>query len=516
MTTTSSLSRPHRSCRGCTGSAPHQLLGGVAGRAGRPPRAVPQAVRLAFVVLAFCSGLGLLLYGAFWIVLPPAPEAKPEGPIRSVARYAGGGAGGRAGAVVQRAHAAARLVVPALGAGLLRGGAAVAAGFGDRPGPVAPAVPILAVRLGHRPGRRLRVVAGVSLVIAGAVFILARAGISAVGVGLAAMLITVVGVALITGPWWLRLVRDLSDERRERIRNEERADIAAHLHDSVLQTLALIQRNANSPREVDPVGPQPGTRAAHQAVRRHACPTACSRRRAARRRRRGGGHLRASPSMWSWWGTTTWTPGWTRWSRPAGRPWSTPPSTPRWRSVSVYAELTGQAAEVFVRDRGVGFDPDRIDPTRQGIRGSIVGRLARHARHRDDQIQPGEGTEVQLRLPMGMTRRNAVPIEPGDHRSTTSRSVDDRQVAPTVVLVDDHGMFRAGVRAEIGRAVDIVGEAASVAEAIAVIGTRRARTWCCSTSTCPTAVGRRWWRRCCRRCRPPSSWRCRSPTPPRT
>jgi len=40
---------------------------------------------------------------------------------------------------------------------------------------------------------------------------------------------------------------------------------------------------------------------------------------------------------------------------------------------------------------------------------------------------------------------------------------------PRVVLVDDHGMFRAGVRAEVGDTLDIVGEAASVAEAIAVI-----------------------------------------------
>ena len=70
-------------------------------------------------------------------------------------------------------------------------------------------------------------------------------------------------------------------------------------------------------------------------------------------------------------------------------------------SLSVYAELTGQAAEVFVRDRGVGFDPDRTDPTRQGIRGSIVGRLARHGGTASIRSQPGDGTEVQLRLPLG-------------------------------------------------------------------------------------------------------------------
>ncbi len=74
--------------------------------------------------------------------------------------------------------------------------------------------------------------------------------LSALRNGLEAMIVTIVGVALITGPWWVRTVTELADERRERIRSQERADLAAHLHDSVLQTLALIQRNASSPREV--------------------------------------------------------------------------------------------------------------------------------------------------------------------------------------------------------------------------------------------------------------------------
>jgi signal transduction histidine kinase len=66
----------------------------------------------------------------------------------------------------------------------------------------------------------------------------------------------------------------------------------------------------------------------------------------------------------------------------------------------VYAELDGQAAEVFVRDRGVGFDPEHSDPLRHGIRGSIIGRLARHGGTADIRSQPGEGTEVRLRLPL--------------------------------------------------------------------------------------------------------------------
>ncbi len=43
----------------------------------------------------------------------------------------------------------------------------------------------------------------------------------------------------------------------------------------------------------------------------------------------------------------------------------------------------------------------------------------------------------------------------------------------TVVLVDDHRMFRSGVRAEIGALVDILGEAETVAEATAVIAARQ-------------------------------------------
>ena len=97
----------------------------------------------------------------------------------------------------------------------------------------------------------LRVVAGALFVAAGiAVFLLGNLDLGQVQFGLLAVLATLVGVAVITVPWWVRLVRDLGEERRERIREAERAEIAAHLHDSVLQTLALIQRQSDSPREV--------------------------------------------------------------------------------------------------------------------------------------------------------------------------------------------------------------------------------------------------------------------------
>ena len=89
------------------------------------------------------------------------------------------------------------------------------------------------------------------LVVAGiGMFLAASDAFSAVRQGVLATAGIVAGLALITGPFWLRMGRDLTQERRERIRSEERADVAAHLHDSVLQTLALIQRNADDPRAV--------------------------------------------------------------------------------------------------------------------------------------------------------------------------------------------------------------------------------------------------------------------------
>src|SRR5262249_14776360 len=92
----------------------------------------------------------------------------------------------------------------------------------------------------------VRLAGGAGLVIVAATLFLVLSGQStAARRGLLPILTVLVGVTLITGPWWYRLVADLGNERRERIRSQERAELAAHLHDSVLQTLALIQRHVN-------------------------------------------------------------------------------------------------------------------------------------------------------------------------------------------------------------------------------------------------------------------------------
>ena len=404
MTATSSFSHPGPGVPRLYRGQSHRLIGGVAVALADHLGLSRWLVRLAFVLLSFAGGLGVLLYGAFWIVLPQAPEAKPDGPIRSAARYVGA-ALATVGVLLANVHTLPLgwWFLPSMlaffGVALLWRQASET----ERERWRRLSRSSLSASASDRVGA-LRVIAGIGLVVAGAVFIFARAGISAVGVGLAAMLITVVGVGLITGPWWLKLVRELSEERRERIRNEERADIAAHLHDSVLQTLALIQRNANSPREVARL--------------------ARSQERELRTTLYGGAlpdglfsaalHTAAAEVEDSYVLTVDVVvvgehdldarlEALVAASREALVNAAKHAQVDR---VSVYAELDGLAAEVFVRDRGVGFDPDRIDPLRHGIRGSIMGRLARHGGTATIRSRPGDGTEVRLRLPMALPNGN--------------------------------------------------------------------------------------------------------------
>ena len=372
-----------------------RLLGGVAGALADHLGVRRSIVRLAFVLLAGSAGLGVLLYGAFWIVLRTRSEDEPEGSARTAAQYAI-----VIVAVVVLLINAHTLplgwwFVPSLlacfGAALLwrqasetererwrrLSSSSLAAGATDRIG-------------------WLRIIAGVTLVLAGAVFILARAGLSAAGAGLAAVLVTAGGLALITGPWWLKLVRELSTERRERIRNEERADIAAHLHDSVLQTLALIQRNAHQPREVARLA-----RSQERELRTKLYGTGVPNGQF------GAALHAAAAEVEDTYAITVDVvvvgdhpldarlDALVAASREA---LVNAAKHAQVTTVSVYAELAADSASVFVRDRGAGFDPARIDPSRQGIRGSIVGRWQRQHGTATIRSSPGQGTEVQLRV----------------------------------------------------------------------------------------------------------------------
>lgn len=255
----------------------------------------------------------------------------------------------------------------------------------------------------------LRVLAGAGLVVAGiAVFLLGQVNLGQVQFGLLAVLATLVGVAVLTVPWWLRLMRVLGEERHARIRTTERAEIAAHLHDSVLQTLALIQQQSDSGREVRRLargqerelrtwlyGPQGYGRAGADTAA--GAPTQLSEALSM-----AAGEVEDIYAV----SVQTVVVG----DCPADEAMSPLVQASREAivnaakhaavaEISVYAEVEPTQVTVFVRDRGTGFDPDVVDDDRHGLADSIRGRMERNGGTVRLRTSPGEGTEVQLAMP---------------------------------------------------------------------------------------------------------------------
>jgi signal transduction histidine kinase len=244
-----------------------------------------------------------------------------------------------------------------------------------------------------------RMVIGVVLVIGGvSAFLAASNAFTAIRQGVLASATIVAGLAIVSGPWWLRLGRELARERRDRIRSEERADMAAHLHDSVLQTLALIQRRADDPRAVVAMArrqerelrgwlyetsPSEGPdtfaaalgRVAEEVEGLHGVQADVVTVGDEPMDERLGALLAAAREAMvnaaKWSGVTT---------------------------VSVYGEARDGEVSVYVRDWGKGFDPEAVGPDHRGIRDSIRGRMARHGGTTEVRSTIGEGTEVQLRM----------------------------------------------------------------------------------------------------------------------
>jgi signal transduction histidine kinase len=256
------------------------------------------------------------------------------------------------------------------------------------------------------PAGWARFVLGAVLVVLGLVWAVAATGdVSQIIDGFAAGLLFVAGLTLVGGPWLLRLFRELSEERRERIRNQERAEVAAHVHDSVLQTLTLIQRNASDPQAVNRLA-----RAEERALRGwlyRPAPTEAGTLAAALERMAGevedvyattlevvtvgdahvdervGATLQATREAM------------VNAAKHAGAA----------GPVAVYSEVADDLLEVFVRDRGSGFDLEDVPEDRMGVRQSIVGRMERNGGHAEIRSTE-DGTEVRLTLPLGGERKN--------------------------------------------------------------------------------------------------------------
>ncbi|MDT4950433.1 MAG: hypothetical protein QOJ37_3028 [Pseudonocardiales bacterium] len=376
------------------------LLGGVARGIAEHVGLSPRFVRLAFLALSVAGGLGIALYAAYWIVLPTAPDAGP-GRLPKWLEYAVAGlAAVAAVAITVSSVPSSGLFGPALLACI--GGALIWRQASDleRDRLLTLSRTSLSAGGSHRLGRA-RFAAGVVLVVAGAVFVLARADVTAVRDGLIAMVVTVVGLALVTGPWWMRTVTQLSDERAERIRTQERADIAAHLHDSVLQTLALIQRNAESPREV--------ARLARGQERELRTLLYDSR---AMSGQFGEQVLTAAAEVEDAYamsvevvvvGDAPLDDGLRAVAGAAREALVNAAKHSGVTSVSLYAEVEPEEVSVFVKDRGAGFDMAEIADDRQGVRGSIIGRIERHGGQVRVTTAKGTGTEVEIRMPRTAT-----------------------------------------------------------------------------------------------------------------
>ena len=253
-----------------------------------------------------------------------------------------------------------------------------------------------------RPAVISRIGIGVTLVVAAAIVFLQFTGAlaAATDVALAAVVVAV-ALGVIFAPFFLRLLSSLSAERAERIRSQERAEVAAHLHDSVLQTLALVQKRAGDPREVAALArrqerelrswlnsaprPADGQRwlaaalqaAAEEVEQAHGVAIDVVAVGDAPLDRDAEALVAAAREAML---------NAAKFAGDAG-------------AVAVYAEATGERLEVFVRDRGPGFDPDSVPADRRGVRESIVGRMERHGGRAAIHAAPGGGgTEVELVL----------------------------------------------------------------------------------------------------------------------
>ncbi|WP_372734619.1 PspC domain-containing protein [Nocardioides sp.] len=392
------------------------IVGGVASGLARHLGWSTMWVRVGFVIVTAMGGLGVALYAGWWLVLPsdtrfmtatPGAESATRGGRRPSGRRLsdvgplivlaalGLGAVLTAQATLGRGVVFWSIAVLVVGVGLIWRQADEAQRERFTSGRMDP------VRLVFGSGgwaAYARVGAGLALILVALVLLGAGGGsVQDAQVALIAGGLGIAGLVFVVGPWVFRLTADLSAERAERIRTQERADVAAHLHDSVLQTLALIQKSAQDPAAVARLA-----RAQERDLRSWLYAGESTDDRSLASALRGAAaevedahgisidvvavgdcpmHETLRPLIAA--------------SREAMTNAAKHAGTGR---VDVYAEVEARAVSIFVRDRGVGFDADAVPEDRLGVRNSILDRMTRHGGTAEVRSEPGEGTEVRLRL----------------------------------------------------------------------------------------------------------------------
>ena len=249
-----------------------------------------------------------------------------------------------------------------------------------------------AVELG--PAARTRVLFGVLLVVGGGLVFLGLSGaVASASDALAIIFVMLAAGLVIFAPLWLRFAR----EREERIRSQERSEVAAHLHDSVLQTLALVQRRADDPRAVATLArkQERELRAWLDGTPNGSVTTlaAALRAAAAEVEETHGTEVDVVTV-----GDRELDPSAEAIAAAAREALTNAAKFASGAPISLFAEMTSEHVEVFVRDRGPGFDPDAIPADRRGVRESITARMQRHGGRALIHTSSGAGTEVELSL----------------------------------------------------------------------------------------------------------------------
>lgn len=377
-------------------SKDNRLVGGVAAGIAEELGVEPWVIRLAFIVLGAAGGWGVLLYGVAWALMATL------------------------GADVERRTPKARTATNRLlGVGLIVNGLLLVfrelGGFADSvvwPIALCAAGLVVAHHRGldlqgtadrltgdqDRSAFLVRVAAGSVLVMAGiALAVSLNFDLRSIRDTVLVVGVVVAGLAVVLAPWVIELANDLTEERRARIRSDERAAMAAHLHDSVLQTLALIQRRAEDPQVVGLARKQErelrswlfGQRSVVEGVsfraqlerelaeieELHTVPVDVV----------AVGDSPVDDELAAILAATR--EAVTNAVVHAGAP-----------TVDVFAEVRDAAVDVFVRDTGRGFDPQAVPADRRGVADSIIGRVERVGGTVSLTSEVGAGTEVEIHL----------------------------------------------------------------------------------------------------------------------